>query len=254
MEANGVRDDTLEGFMGKTEKEFAPILRHAIAMRRQLTPPQPFDLLVTFCALLIVRNPNTAAKTGKVLVRHAKQMIADTIATEESFQAARVELHEGTRIDFPNIIAGDRSRLLTELSLTATKAASLGLAMLMLQRLPEDLAHMAISFYHAPPSYPFITSDVPYAMLWPPSAPAIDQLIVPLSASIAVVFDSGETSVYRHREASELNVRRVNANILAGAREFLVSRNPGILPYSLLERWSNASPAERAQIAHELGA
>jgi hypothetical protein len=254
VEANGVRDDTQESFMGKIEKEFAPILRDAIAVCRQLAPPQPFDLLVTFCALLICRNPNTAAKTADALVRRAKELITETIATEESFQATRTELRERAGINFPNIVAADRPRLLTEFSFTATKASSLGFAMLMLQRLPEDLAHMAISFYHTSSSRPFVTSDVPYAMLWPPSSPTLEQLIVPLSATIAAVFDSDETPVYRHREASDLIVRRVNANILGGAREFLISRDPNIFPDAALEKWSSASPAERANIAHELGA
>jgi hypothetical protein len=252
--ANGVRDDSLENFMGKIEKEFAPILRNAIAARRQLAPPQPFDLLVTFCALLICRSPNTTTKTGEALMRSAKELIADAIATEESFQATRSELRERAGIEFPNVVAADRPRLLTECSFTATKAASLGFAMLMLRRLPEDLAHKAISFYHTSSSCPFITSDVPYAMLWPASSPTMEQLIVPLSATIAAVFDSGEAPIYRHRDASELNVRRVNANILGGAREFLISRDPSIFSDRSLEEWSDASQAERAQVAHELGA
>src|SRR5438270_12361560 len=52
VESNGVKDETLEEFMGGIERQFAPILHGAIANRRRIAPPQPFDIVVTFCALL----------------------------------------------------------------------------------------------------------------------------------------------------------------------------------------------------------
>jgi hypothetical protein len=256
VEDNGERDDTLEESMGRIEKLFAPILRYAISTRRRIAPPQPFDVVVTFCSLLICRNPATAARTGETLVRMAKQVMSEAIATEESFQQFRKEILEQAGVDFPNIVAQDRSRLLTDFRVTPTKVGSLGVSMLALQILPEELATMAISFYHTPAARPFITSDVPYAIKSAPSDSAdsfeIEQLVVPLSSSVSAVFDVEEPPLYRHRDASEANVKQINAAILCSAREFLVSRDPNVIPIDLLRRWSEASPNDRGLIAAEL--
>jgi hypothetical protein len=249
------RDDTLEEFMGRIEKQFAQILQNVIKTRRPLTPPQPFDIIVTFCALLICRNPDTVTRTGETLVREAKQVIAEAIATEESFQAFRAELHERAGIDFPNIVPEHRARLLTDFSVDATKAGSVGFAGLMLQVLPESLGHMAVTFYHTSSSRPFITSDLPYAVIWSQeNVGQIEQLVVPLSSCVTAVFDAGQMPTYRHLDASPAIVRQVNGAILSVAGDFLISRDPEVIPVQILERWSRASQHDRAIIAQELGA
>ncbi len=168
-------------------------------------------------------------------MREARNHIAQAIASEESFQALRTKLRERGGIDFPNIAPSDRPRLLTDFAINATQTASLGFAMLMLQCLPEELAYMAVSFYHTSSSSPFITSDIPYAILPSRSSDSgIEQFIVPFSSSVAAVFDAGEPPVYRHRDASATNVRRVNAAILSNAREFLISRDPNVFPGATL--------------------
>jgi hypothetical protein len=252
VENDEPRDDTLEESMGRIEKLFAPILRDAISTRREIAPPQPFDAIVTFCSLLICRNPTTAARTGDILVRKAKQIMSEVIATEESFQQFRKEFIEKAGVDFPNIVAEDRPRLLTDFRVSPTRLGSLGISMLTLQFLPEQLATMAISFYHTSLALPFITADVPYAIK-PATSDSdsfeIEQLIVPLSPSVTAVFDAEEPPLYRHRDASEANVRQVNAAILCSAREFLLSRDPNVIPIDVLRRWSEASPDERVLIA-----
>jgi len=249
------RDDTIEQSMSSIESTFAAVLREAIIPRRAIALPRPFDIVVTFCALLMCRNPSTGDKMGDIMVRDAKAHFASVIASDEAFQAFRTEMRDRAGIDFPNIVPADRPRLLTDFAINPTKFGSLGVALLGLQVFPEQLAQMAISFYHTSSSDPFITADRPYAIVNVGDTAEIEQLVVPLSATVAAVFDTGEPPAYRHRDASHANVLQANAAILSSAEDILISYTPNVIAPEVLNRWALAvSPEERTLIARELGA
>lgn len=251
------RDDTVEESMSNIESGFATILRETIALKRPIAPPRPFDIVVTFCGLLICRNPAAAARVGDSLVREAKQHMSSVIATDEAFQEFRAELRDRAGIDFPNVVPADRPRLLTDFAINATKLGSLGMALLGLNVLSEQLSGMTISFYHTSHRNPFITADVPYAILSAvndANEVQIEQLVIPLSATVAAVFDTGDSPIYRHRDASEAHVRQINAAILSGAEDILISYRADVIPPALLSRWSTSDAGNRVLIARELGA
>jgi len=249
------RDDTIEQSMSNIESTFAAVLREAIIPKRAMAPPRPFDVVVTFCSLLMCRNPSTGDKMGEIMVRDAKAHFASVIASEQAFQAFRTEMRDRAGIDFPNIVPADRHRLLTDFAINPTKFGSLGVALLGMQIFPEQLAQMAVSFYHTSSSDPFITADRPYAIVNVAETTEIEQLLVPLSATVAAVFDAGEAPVYRHRDATHANVLQANAALLSAAEDILISYAPDVIAPELLNSWTLAvSSEELALIARQLGA
>jgi hypothetical protein len=250
VEENGVRDDELEKLMGNIEREAAPFIQGPITEGARLAPPRPFDIVNTFCALLICRNPSSVQRTGDVIVRQAKSIFQEMISSDEKFQEFRRELREATGVDFPNIIPADRPRLLTDFAINATKTGRLGFAMFMLQVLPEILGQMAVTFFHSDTSTAFVTSDLPYAILpGPTNEQVIEQLVVPLSSTLTAVFDIDDSPKYRHVKASASEVRQINATMLSVAREFVISRDPKIFALEPLSRWARSSASERVTMA-----
>src|SRR5438874_639811 len=80
VEANGDRDEALEAYMAEIEREAAPYVRKIIAERPRLSKPDPHDVVVTFCALLICRNPSMIQRTKSVLEQYAQEMLAEFTA------------------------------------------------------------------------------------------------------------------------------------------------------------------------------
>src|SRR3954453_23050379 len=185
LAANGDSDNTYEDFMEKIETLLSPFVRDGIERRRRLSPPQPYDVFVAFCALLICRNPQTVRRTRDALVRRAYAELDRHFSTPEAFQKMRAEYHQHTGKDFPNFV--DPRAVLANLKLDATHEAAIGFAGLALSSLNEVLGKCRVTFLCAPESSSFITSDVPYDIRTDNSG-EISNVCVPLSPRTAALF------------------------------------------------------------------
>ena len=244
VEANGERDDTLEQMMQSIETPMARILRKEILNRRSLAPPRPYDLFVTFCALLICRNPATVARVQEILAREAKKLMTDVVASKEKFHEFRKEFKEETGKDFPNLVEPEKA--MAALKVTATKAGGLGFSIAMLEILAEALGKMAVDFVFSPEGKPFITSDLPYTTSPSPrGGDRFNQVIVPLSAEVVAVFNESEKPVYEYVDTSPSGVFALNQTMLSVAREYVISSRNDAVPDDLLRAWANAPPEDR---------
>jgi Protein of unknown function (DUF4238) len=250
IEKNGDRDYTLEDFMERIETQVAPIIRDGIEAGRRLSPPQPYDAFVCFCALLICRSPGTFERVKRSLVRQILDEMKLDFADQESFQRFRSEFKEHTATDFPNLV--DPAKVLSNFQVSATKEGGIGFSMLMLQPLNEQLGRLHVRFLRSPSGRTFITSDCPYVI--GTSQPGlIEQLLVPLSPRTCAMFYPGAEPKYDYLDVQERDVDFVNYSVLGAAQEFLIAFSPDAVPEELITEWSAATPGQRERLVSRLG-
>lgn len=252
IEASGERDDQLEQFLESIETPVAKLLKRDILARNPLQPPHPDDIFVTFCALLIMRNPATISRTKAVLVNNAKDHIDEITSSHESFQAFRRDFAAKTGRDFPNII--EFQRLRTDFEIGATKSAGLGFSLAASVAIREDLGRMAVDFMFAPAAGPrFITGDVPFVIINSETDKTkFDQVVIPLSAEVTAIFNASDQPEYGYLTASSSNVCAVNRAMLGVAQNFIISSTRDPFPSEILDRWAEADRDGRIEIVREL--
>ena len=252
VESSGERDDQLEKFLESLETPMAMFLTKDIAAKRPLQPPHPDDLFVTFCALLIARNPATIDRTKDILVRMAKEIVEEMTASAEAFQAFRRDFAVGTGQEFPNLI--EFQRLRTDFKVSATKAGGLGFSLGMSIAIRDKLGAMAVDFMFAPSGGPkFITADIPFMVIYSQVKPEqFDQVVIPLSADFAAIFNASVHAEYAYVTATPANVRAVNRAMFGVSEQYIISSTPEALPADILGHWATADHDTRVELVREL--
>jgi hypothetical protein len=253
IEPSGEREDAIEDLLREYETPVARLLERDIAIRRPIASlPDRDDVFITFCAFLIARNPVTVDAARGVLAREARALINEITASGEAFQKFRSDVEIGTRQVFPNIV--DFQRLRTDFAVDATKAGSLALAIATSAFWRDRLPKMDVAFLFAPAGSPgFITSDVPYVWITKENSEhELDQVIIPLSAQIAAIFDSSEQPSYGYDDASERLVQSVNRAILTVADRIIISSSQAVFEKALLDRWAAADHERRLDLVRFL--
>jgi len=235
VQEDGAHDDTLEDFMEKIETQVAPIIRNGIELGRPLPPPQPYDVFVCFCALLICRNPSTFERVKETLVSNMVDEMKRDFADQESFQKFRSEFKEHTATDFPNYV--DPAKVLSGFKVSVTREGGLGFSLLMLQPLNEYLGRLHVRFLRSPTDHTFITGDCPYVIDTSQSG-LIEQLLVPLSPRTCAMFYPDTETKYDYLDVDDQAVDRVNSSVLRAAREFLIAYSPDAVSEELVARWA----------------
>jgi Protein of unknown function (DUF4238) len=239
VEENGDRDDTLENFMEKIETQVAPIIRDGIEVARKLSQPQPYDVFVCFCALLICRNPATFEHVKSALVRQILDEMKRDFGNQAAFQRLRTEFKQHTGADFPNFV--NPAEVIGKFKFSATKTGGLGFSMLMLEPLNEQLGRLHVRFLRAPSGRSFITSDSPY-VVGPSEAAKIEQLLVPLSPRTCAMFYPDAELKYDYLDVQDRDVDSVNESVLSVAREFVIAFSPDAVSEEVLAKWATAKP------------
>ena len=252
VESSGERDDQLEKFFESLETSIAMLLAKDIAAKRPLQPPHPDDLFVTFCAMLIARNPTTIDLTKDFLVRMAQEIVEEMTASPEAFQTFRRDFVVGTGQEFPDLI--EFQRLRTDFKVSATKAGGLGFSLGMAISLRDKLGAMTVDFMFAPSGGPkFITADLPFMVIYSDVEPEqFDQVVIPLSADIAAIFNVSSNAEYAYVTATPANVRAINRAMFGVSEQYIISSSPEALPADILGRWAAADRAARVELVREL--
>lgn len=253
IEDDGERDDAVEEMLQGIETPSALLLRKDIAQRRPIAgPPHRDDLFITFCSLLIARNPSTIDRTKTILARSAKEWLDQITESAESFQAFREEYHKNLGVEFPNVI--DFRRLRTDFNITATKSGGLGVSLATSRAFADKLAGMDVDFLFAPSGGPtFVTADIPYLIIATPQDPTVlDQVIIPLSAEVTVVFNASSSPLYGYVDATPAVARSINRAVLIAAHEMIISRTPDVFSKTLLDAWAATDSNGREEIVKEL--
>jgi hypothetical protein len=234
VEKNGERDDTLEDLMENIETKAAPIIRNTIEKGGRLAPPQPYDLFICFCALLICRNPATIERVKSTLALELVDEMKRDFGNQEAFQRLRADFKNDTGADFPNFVSPEE--LIGKFRFSATKAGGLGFSMMMLALLNEQLGRLHVRFLRAPTGRTFITSDSPYVIGSSASA-EIEKLMVPLSPRTCAMFYPDIDSRYDYLSVDEETVDFVNQSVLNAAQEFVVAFSPDAVSEESLTKW-----------------
>jgi hypothetical protein len=252
VEPTGEREDTLEMLFHSIETPAAMLLRKDLATHRPIVgSPQWNDLFVTFCAILIARNPATIELARDVLVQQAHEIVTEITESAAAFRQFREQFQAETGEEFPNIIEFERLR--TDFKISATKAGGLGASIRTVTTFAVKLAAMDIDFVTAPQGLSFITADIPFIIIGRDDVPAeFDQVIVPLSASMTAIFNASDEPQYSYVDASEADVRAVNRAMLFSARNLIISRSRDVFDGALLDSWATADSTRRREISYEL--
>jgi hypothetical protein len=251
VEANGDRDDTLEHYMQEIETQIAPFFRNGIEKRRRLNVPREDDAFVTFCALLICRNPTTVERTKRALEALAYTTLHEAFSTPQSFQDLRRRFREKTGKEFPNFV--NPLEVLSKFRPSATHAAGLGFSILNLAFLCHVLGNSQATFLCAPANSPFITSDVPYYMGFS-RAGEIAEILVPLSARTSVVFHPNQEPRYQYLNLTATEVEIEREQMLRVARGFIISPSTEVFTSLQLAQWSRKRHAATTAVSRPAGA
>jgi Protein of unknown function (DUF4238) len=252
FESTGERDDALEDLLSNVERPAAKLLRHDITTRKRIaSAPHAQDLLINFCSLLIARNPATIGRTKGVLERKAKEWLDEITASSEAFQAFRDEYKVTTGRDFPDVV--DFQRLRTGMRISATKRAGLAFSIATARAFAEKLSAMKVTFLTTTTSATFITGDVPYVIVGKgDDASVLDQVILPVSAEMTIVFDAAAEPRYLHADAVPATVRSVNRAMLLAAQEIVISKSRDVFSDDILKIWSTSNAAQREDLIRRL--
>ena len=253
IEDDGERDDAVEEMLHGIETPSALLLRKDIVQRRPISgPPHRDDLFITFCSLLIARNPATINRTKAILARSAQQWLDEITESAEAFQAFREEYRKNLGVELPNVI--DFRRLRTGFNISATKSGGLGVSLATSREFADKLAAMDVDFMFAPESGPsFVTADVPCLIIgMPQDATVFDQVIVPLSAEVTAVFNASDDPSYDYVDATSSDARSINRAMLVAAHEMIISRTPDAFSKTVLDAWAAADASGREEIVKDL--
>lgn len=253
IESNGSREDAVEDMLHEFETPMALLLKKDIGERQLIgSHPHRDDLFITFCSLLFARNPNTVDRAKSVLAADAKQWLIEITESDEAFQKFRHEYHQTLGLEFPNVV--NFKSLRDGFGISATRAGGLGVAMMSSRVFADHLSGMSVDFLFAPVGeLPFITADVPYLIIGMPADPTVfDQVIVPLSAQIAAVFNASDNPEYDYVDATAADVRTVNRAMLMAAREMIISKTPDVFSKEVLDEWATATPEDRIEVVKRL--
>lgn len=252
IEDDGERDDAVEEMLQGIETPSALLLRKDIGQRLPIAgPPHRDDLFITFCSLLIARNPATIDRTKAVVARSAQQWLDEITESAESFQAFREEYRKTLGVEFPNVI--DFRSLRAGFNITTTKSGGLGVSLAMSRAFADKLAAMDVDFLFAPSSGPaFVTADVPYLIIGMPQDPTVfDQVIIPLSAEVTAVFNASDDPRYDYVDATPGVARSINRAMLLAAHDMIISRTPDAFSKTMLDAWAAADSNGREEIVKE---
>jgi hypothetical protein len=253
IEPEGTREDGVEEMLHKFETPMALLLKKDIGARRRIgSQPHRDDLFITFCSLLLARNPATVDYAKATLVREAKEWLTEITESSEAFQNFRNEYSKGLGVEFPNVV--DFRRLRDGFRISATQAAGLGLALMSSRVFADRLTTMDVDFLFAPAGgLQFITADVPYLIIgMPEDRTVFDQVVVPLSAQITALFNASENPEYQYVDATDAQVRSINRAMLMAAREMIISKTPDVFPREVMDEWATATPEGRVELVKEL--
>lgn len=248
VETDGTRDDTVENLLHEVETPMALLLTREIAERHPIASrPLYNDLFITFCAHLLARNPLTVSRVKDVVAREAHKVIEEIARTPELFEQERESYEAPTGREFPR--QDTLARIGTDFQLSTTKAGALTAAVATASVVAEKLAEMSVDFLFAPADGPtYITADVPYVTFPKADGSGLEQVVVPLSPSIAAVFNEAEAPAYRYVDAAAVTVRTINLAMLTAADMMIVSFSPDIMPKDFLDKWAVSSPDERSRL------
>ena len=247
----GQRDDALEALFESVETPMAMLLRKDLMAQRPIAGrPASEDLFIHFCSLLIARNPAMIDRMKSHLAREGQSLFREITASDEAFQAARSEYQQATGKQLLNI--QNIARLRDKFAISATKAGGL-LAIGGAELIAEKLSAMTVDFLIPTGGGTFITGDIPYVLIGHEDHPGeLDQVIIPLAANFAAVFNSSEQPLYEYVDVPPNVVSSVNRAILTNGSEVLISKSPDVFPVSVLERWASSDEAGRVSLVIEM--
>ena len=247
----GERNDSLESLLGSAETAMAALLRKGLNGRTRIAGrPSPDDVVVNFCALLISRNPAMVDRMKVHIERETTSIFHEVTASKSAFRKARREYEQATGkrlIDLQDV-----EHLRGRIAISATKAGGL-LAIGGASLFADKLAAMTVDFLFAPEDATFITSDVPYVLIGKDDDPGeLDQVLIPLSASLSLVFNKSDRPSYECVDTTQAVVRAVNRAMLIMASDTLISKSPEVFSEEVLQRWATADESGRLLIVREL--
>jgi hypothetical protein len=235
---DGSLDDTLEtSHFQKLESMATPIVRHYIEDRLPITPPQPYDVFVTFIANLICRHPKHVDRVKALAAAHAKDELRRKLEDPESFRRLSALYEHDTGKPFPHLV--DPVGALDRFEVSIEHWAGVGFSMLGVDFMARRLGSAHVTFLCAPEGAAFVTGDVPYASH--SKGRNQEAFYIPLSPRTAAVFSWHAEPRYVYHPLDAGLVDQINSEFLP-YQSYIISSRADVVDTSTLSKWLTGEP------------